>query len=175
MSGAANVRSIEVMRGFKAALLRFAEDAQSALDSLRQEVLREMEWVEHQQPVYWKQQEQRAFGQISTARANLELCRSRKMGTFRPSCIEEQVALQKAKERLEVVQEKHDLVRRWVIRLQRDSDEFRASLMQMEHYLHSDYRRTLAWMDRMLDSLDAYLTMESPVPDLAPESAPPES
>src|SRR4051812_19107517 len=115
MGDSANVRSLDVIRDFKAALVRFEEEACIAMAALRQEIVRALDWLEHDRPIYWKEQVRRSFDAVAKARTDLDACRRRTVADHRPACIEEQLALRKAQERLKTAEEKVELVRRWAI------------------------------------------------------------
>src|SRR5579871_1129836 len=100
--GSANVQSIDAVRDVRLALMSFHERTNSALDELRTKIDRTMAWLEQDRPLYWRDQERRAYDRVATTRIAYETCKMKTVGGRHPECIEEKVAHQRAKERLEL-------------------------------------------------------------------------
>ncbi len=156
MTTPAHVTSIEALHEFRGALIRFAEDAAAAVDSLRQEVLRTIEWIEHDRPAYWKRQVQQSFDTVAQARTRLEIAQMRAMEGHGSSCIEEKKALTNARNRLQFAQEQIHVVRQWAIKLQHESDDYRSRTGHMEGLLKRELPMAIARLQRMTESLDRY-------------------
>lgn len=162
MRESANVHSIDAIERFAVALRQFGDEAQRILLSLDQQVNRALHWVDHDAPAYWQQQIRRSFDLVGETRVNLELCRLRNVGGQRASCIDEQRAFERAKRRLEESQAKLDVVRQWGIRAHRAVDEYRGRIGGLKHHLEADVPRTVALLERTLDSLEAYAQRTAP-------------
>lgn len=158
----ANVRSLAALHDARLALLRFGEQAQGAMEAWRQDVQRSLQWLEHEAPVYWKDQQAKAFNGVAAARAALETCRARTVAGHRPQCIDEQVALRKAQQRLQVTQEKLTVVRKWAVTMAQEADDFRARSLPFGEVLGADLPRMLALIDRMAAILADYAGLDSP-------------
>ncbi len=156
MSTPANVTSIEALHHFRAALIRFTEDVTSVVDNLRQEVLRTLEWIEHDRPAFWKEQVRRGFDGVARARSRLELAEKRTMEGQGPACIEEKVALRKAKDQLQFAQDQIHVVRQWVIKLHSESDDYRSRLSHLDGFLKRELPQMIAKIQRMTAALDSY-------------------
>ena len=87
MSTSANVASIEAIRDFKGALLRFEEGAAHALSALQQEIYRALDWLENDRPAYWREQIRRGHDRVAESRLNYERCRMKSVGGQRPACV----------------------------------------------------------------------------------------
>jgi hypothetical protein len=156
MTTPAHVTSIEALHAFRGALIRFVDEATSAIDSLRQEVLRTMEWIEHDRPGYWKQQVKRSYDGVAQARTQLEIAQMRMFEGQGPSCIEEKKRLATAKARLQFAEDQIQVVRHWAIKLQRESDDFRGRTGQLEGMLKRELPMAIGKLQRMVESLDRY-------------------
>jgi hypothetical protein len=156
MTESANVRSLSAIQDARAALVRFQEDAGQALDSLRQVLNQAQDWLEHDRPLYWREQVRQSYDEVAQTRTDLEACKRRTVADHRPSCIEEQKAYRKAQERLRNAQEKVDRVRHWAIQVRQESDEFSGRTGQLRRCLEDDLPRMQALLDRMLASLESY-------------------
>ena len=92
----ANIRSIPVIRDVKIALMKFMEEGRGAREVMLQEMLRAIDWVENDRPLYWEGQVRKAFDQVTASRTALNACQMRTVAGRHPSCIEEKQAHEKA-------------------------------------------------------------------------------
>ncbi len=153
----ANVKSIEAIRSFRVALIKFAEKVTDAVESMKDQVFHAVSWVELEQPRHWHQQELTAYDCVSEARIQLEVSKMRKeTADFRPSLIEEKQALQAAKRRLEYCRQKVQLVKAAAYKVRHEADEFQGRLGQVERLLETDLPNMIALLERMVSSLEAY-------------------
>ena len=163
MARGAKVRSIDAVGTFSAALKNFEEEASSTLGSLNMEVRRAVEWIQHERPEYWKRQVRRRQDLVAEARGNLERCMTYRASDERPSCHDEKIALEKAKRRLRVAEEKVQIVRHWARVVDHEVHEFRGSINQLAHWLQVDHPQSLAALERMMSALSAYVGLKSSV------------
>jgi hypothetical protein len=153
----ANVKSIEAIRNFRVALIKFAEKVTDAVESMKDQVFHAVSWVELDQPRHWHQQELTAYDRVSEARIQLEVSKMRKeTADFRPSLIEEKQALQAAKRRLEYCRQKVQLVKAAAFKVRHEADEFQGRLSQVDRLLETDLPNMIAMLERMASSLEAY-------------------
>jgi hypothetical protein len=164
MSSAANITSIEAVRELRAGLLKFAEQARSALVALELEARRPVEWVEHDRSRYWPREAQRASDRLSEARQELARCELATSGEDRRYCYDERKALERARRRLSVTEEKVQAVRRWRIKLQREVEEFDAQVAKMSRFLDADFVQGVAALERIAATLDRYVQQRGPAP-----------
>ena len=161
MSHSANVRSLEAIREFKVRAGLFGEEVSQTLAALQQELNRVLDWVENDRPRFWRQQVQKSYDRVGEARVRLAACRRRKVGDHRPSCIEEQQDLERAKRQLRMAQEKVEIVRRWSEKLRHELEEYKGSTAPLVRCVTGDIPRSAALLDRILDSLDSYVSVPS--------------
>lgn len=158
----ANVRDIEAIRKFRASLLKFADELDKALQAMFLEVQHGLEWIEHDRPHYWTLQTRKAFDFVASTRTALTTCQMRTVAGRRPSCIEEKVAYDKAKRRLEHCQEQGERIKRWVVKIHHDCDEFHGRLSRLRRLLESDIPGAVALLERTIASLEAYAEIAPP-------------
>lgn len=156
MSRSANVRSTDAVRQFKAALLRFIEEARDALLSWRMEVARARDWIETDRPAYCERQVRERWTRVSEARAELELSRNRSVSGQRAASRDEIVALEKAKQEVRRAEEMLEIVGQWRQTLDHEIHEYDGHLTRMDTFLDIDLARSLASLDRIISALDAY-------------------
>ena len=56
MANFAHIGSLDALRQFRVALIKYAESINVALDEAETEVQRTDMWIKQEQPIYWKQQ-----------------------------------------------------------------------------------------------------------------------
>lgn len=172
MSGeSARITDVEAVAQFTAAVRRFEDEASAALLALDQQVHRALHWLEHEAPAYWTQQIRRGYDEVARTRTALETCRMRKVADNRPACLEEEKAFRTAKRRLEIAQEKIEIVRRWAIHVHREVDEYRGRVGRLKQRLDGDVPKTIGLLERTLATLEGYLGRQIGTPDGAPEES----
>ena len=170
MPGPAQVRSVEAIDAFQAALARFHHRIQTALDALDAEVYRASDWVEHDRPTHWRNQVHKAEDRVHQAKIDLERCLTFTVGNERPTCREQQAALKQAKAHLEHCREKADAVRRWQQSLRHETFEFDGRVGQLRRLLELDAPKARALLQNVIRRLDEY-KIERP-PEFGPASQP---
>ena len=156
MADSAHVSSVDAIARFAGGVREFEDEARNALIALDQQIQRSLEWLDHEQPLYWQRQIRQQYDEVARARSALENCEMRVVAGDRPSCIEEEQALRKAKQRLQRALEKPDEVRQVAIRIHREVDEFRAKTAGLRHLVEGDIPRVLALLERTLSALEQY-------------------
>src|SRR5262245_23175688 len=127
----ANVTSIDALRNVKAALARFCADVDSALVAMELEARRPVEWIEGDRARYWPQQARRASDLVQEARQALQRCEIRIGSEDRPSCYDEKKALEKAKRRLQLAEDKARIVSRWGSEMQKATEDFATQVARL--------------------------------------------
>ena len=169
MGSSARVTSVEAVERFRRTVAYFTDEISGALFSLRSEILRTQEWIEHECPHYWREQTRMAFDAIASARTSLETAQLRgKVAGHRPSCYDEQLALRKAKQRLQFSQDQIEVARRWGNKFRHEAEEYKGCLGKLQHLLDNDLIQLQSKLEGMIGSLEEYLATQpvvtSPVP-----------
>ena len=154
--GNANVHSLDALKDVRLALLAFGERTSSALGELRTKIDRTLAWLGEDRPLYWREQELRAYDGVASARIAYETCRMRTVGGRHSECIEEKVAFQRAKVRLEFCKHKVELVRKWTIEAGQQADEYRGRASPLLRRVDEELPNVMAMLSRMIDALEAY-------------------
>src|SRR5207237_456090 len=127
----AKITSLDALRNFKVALLRFAAEVEAALVTLELEARRPMEWIEGDRARYWPQQVRKASDAVSEARLALERCQVRISSEDTKSCYDERKALDKAKRRLQLAEEKTQAVKRWRFEMHKAGADFHVQIAKL--------------------------------------------
>jgi hypothetical protein len=160
MTTGANVRSLDALRRLRPALVRIEGDLAVALAGLRQELTRGLTWLDHDCPSNWQREVRTGFDRIAQARTELNRKQMITVAGHKADCIEEQKALRRAKERLELAQEKLRICRQWSIKVHRQGDEYKSRIGRVEQSLAHRIPMLLANLDRMVTALEAYASSE---------------
>lgn len=159
MSESANVRSIEAIRDFEAALIQFHDVAGRSAANLQQQSRRMLQWLELDRPVFWKRQVELGHQQLAEARTRLTQCMMRRTGDFKPSCFDEKKALAKAKANLEYARQQIQVVKQWTIKSKTEAEEFNGRQAQLTRLLEGDIPRMCALLQRIVSKLEQYATV----------------
>ena len=163
MSAPAQITSTDAVRQFKLALEEFQGEAREAVTQLLLEMRRAVDWVEHDRARYWPREYQRASDAVLQARNDLERCEMAFRAEDKRSCYEQKLALEKARRRLRLTEEKVHAVRRWRVTVHREADDFHGRLAKLANCLDMDLPRALAALERMAVALDRYTERAAPV------------
>src|SRR5262245_37792950 len=158
----ANVGSLDALKLFRAGLVKFAAEVESALVTLELEARRPVEWIEEDRARYWPQQVRKASEAVSEARVALERGQVRISSEDTRYCYDERKALEKAKRRMQLAEEKTQSLRRWRVEMRKVSEELELQLARTKHYLESDWIRAIAALDRMIAALERYVDQSAP-------------
>jgi hypothetical protein len=160
MDGGAYVNSIDAVRDFRAALVTFAHEAKEALASHDLELRRSLAWLLDEQPKYWEKEQRRLDDAVTQARIELERrLNTRLPGGETPSCMEERKMLERARARHRRADEVAAAMRRYAMAAEREAEEYSGRARQLSDVLEADLPRAIAMVDRVLDSLDAYVAV----------------
>ena len=158
----ANLRSIEAVHDFRAALIVYVEDASLALQMMTMELQKSFEWIEHDRPHYWNAQMKRAFDLVAQTRASYETCRMRTVAGHRPSCLEEKQAHARAKQRLQMCQDQLKAVKQVANKLRQEADEFRGRLANLQTMLEVDLPAAIVRLEKIVTILEQYAGISRP-------------
>jgi hypothetical protein len=162
MSPRANVRSLDAVRHFRPAVIRFEDDVAAALTGLRTELNRTLQWLDHDAPAHWQQQIRNGFDQVAEARTQLSRRQMMTVADHRSECIDEKKALARAKQQLEFAQEKLRLCRQWSIKAHRAADEYSSRIGRAEQTMAQGLPRVLSILERIVLALEQYTASERP-------------
>ncbi len=161
MGKSANVRSTNAIREFAAAVAVFQEEARMCLMMLDSQLRHILFWLEQDRPQFWKREIENCMRDMTEARVRLHQCRMRRLGDFRPSCIEEVKALEKAKHDMEFAQMQVPRVKRWHAEASHEGNEYRGRAAQLVQSIERDIPRLLALLAFTMDRLEAYAAVST--------------
>jgi hypothetical protein len=105
---------------------------------------------------YWPQQGRRAAEALSEAKLALERCEVRVSSEDTKYCYDERKAVEKAKRRLQLTEEKTQATKRWKVEMRKRHEDFQVQIAKARQYLEADLPRAIAQLDRQLEALARY-------------------
>lgn len=156
MARGADVKSLESVHEFRAAVLNFQEEARLCLQALESQILKFLGWLERERPTFWKRQIELSYREHGEARVSFHRCRMRKMGDFKPTCFEERKAMEAAKKALEFAQKQVPVVKFWIANAHHEANEFKGRSSQLHQFIERDLPELLALLAHSIQQLEAY-------------------
>lgn len=158
----ANITSIDAVRVLKTALQQFESDVHDALTILELECRRPTDWIENDRSRYWPREVRKAIDTLSEARGALERCELSSTAHEHRSCYDEKKALEKAKRRLRLAEEKVQIVQRWKSKIRKEVEELHVQIAKLKQYLDTDLLRAMTVLERMAEALARYTQQLGP-------------
>ena len=160
MSGYARVESVDALRGFRQALIKFAETANVSLADAESEMNRILVWLETEQDTYWQSQIRKRHEDVERAR---DAVRQKKLyktpAGNTQSAVEEEKMLKIAQRRLEEAEQKLKNVRRYVPRLQKELQNYKGGVQRLQTDVMSDIPLAVSRLDKMVGMLEMYAAL----------------
>ncbi|MEO8498339.1 MAG: hypothetical protein ABI614_25025 [Planctomycetota bacterium] len=156
MNQAANVTSIDAVRGFRVALVKFEENARDAVTCLQLEIRRAVNWIEVDRRRYWPEQVKKASEGMSQARNALERCQLKYGSEEAPSCYEQKKDLERAKRRLRYCEDQVRNVKRWTQIIRQELTQFDGQMAHMTTCIDTDLPRAIVAITNMINALERY-------------------
>ncbi len=159
----ANVDSIDAIKAFKIALIKFAETGMIALSAAEGEVHRTLLWLQLEQPAHWASQLRKR--QEALVRAN-EAFRAKAM--FRdasgrtPDTTQEEKAVQLCKRRIEEAEHKIAAVKKYRGKLEKEFQNYKGGVQRFSSAVQADVPRAADRLERIFAQLDSYVALAAP-------------
>lgn len=157
----AKVQSIEAVKSFRLAMIRFADAAGGALTDADAEMQKTLNWLETEQRSYWEGQIRKRTEAVAQAKLQVQIKKScRNVDGTPGSAIEEEKALRLAIRRLAEAQEKLAHTRRSERRLQREILNYRGQVQRFATAVAVDVPLAIGRLDAMIGKLEAYVGLQ---------------
>jgi hypothetical protein len=154
MNPSAQVYSLDRLKRLHEALSRFANDAQTAL-GVADRAIRHIDETLDERLTYWQQQVNRRREEVGQARSALAHARALHDGST-VGCIEQELAVRKAQDRLREAEEKVVIVRRWQRELPTFAKDYDGPSRGLTGFIESDLRRAIVLLENKIATLEAY-------------------
>ena len=159
MSGA-RVQNIDTLKHFRIALWKFAESANVALGDAEGEVQRTVSWLQGEQQQFWTSQIRKRHEFVNRCKDAVRQKQLFKDSTGRvQSAVDELKALGIAKKKLEEAEQKLINTKRHSGKLQKELHMYKGAVQGFATAVASDLPTAVANLDRMVHSLEAYVSL----------------
>jgi hypothetical protein len=158
----AEVRSIDALRDFRAALALYGEDVLAALGAADAEIRRTVQWLQQDRPYYWQEQIKRRRERVTAARADLFRLKLQKTPEHHPSLAEPKERLRLAEAALADAEKRLTLTRKWQPALHQAVIEYHGAVQRLKDAAAGDVPRAMALLTRIVEALEAYLQVQPP-------------
>ncbi|WP_165219548.1 hypothetical protein [Aquisphaera insulae] len=162
MADAAKVLSVQALKDFRISLINFVEEARNALGGVDMELKRMRDWLERDQLGYWQMQVKRRHEAMMEARTELHRRKLSQQGSDAISDTEQKENLREAQRRLRVAEEKVEIVKKLIPFFHHAAAEYVSHATPLADHLTGGCDRSLATLERMVLSLEAYLATQAP-------------
>jgi uncharacterized protein (DUF885 family) len=156
----ARVESVDAIKNFRRAWLKFAEAANVALTEAEADAVGTLRWLETEQRTWWQNQVRKTTDLVSRCEEALRHKRIFKDAAGRtPSAVDEEKALAKAKRMKEIAEEKLGNVRKYAPRLAREIQLYKGQAQRLGTFVASDIPTGAAKLDKIVQTLESYLAL----------------
>ncbi len=163
MTTRANVTSVDAVKSFRASLVVYTSKARPTLEEVSSEVIRMRVWLETEQRVFWEAEVRRRLRKLEDAQ---QAYFSARMSLLREASSAEKMAVTRAKNALDEAEGKLKIVKKWSREFDNRTEPLARQLEKMHTLLSHDMPRALAFLNKVLETLDAYanITPSAAVP-----------
>jgi hypothetical protein len=152
----AKVSSIDALRHFRVALIEYQDDIIDSVTLLELELRRALNWIELDRANYWPAQARRSSDKWIAARTDLQRCELAIRPDDRKPCMVERKALDRAKQRMRLCEEKVTVVKKWVVTLRQEGSMLSGRLARLRDVVERELPNAIATMQRLITALDGY-------------------
>ena len=162
MPEGARIHSVDAIRQFRAALIKYAETGNVALTSADGEIDRMMGWLEREQSTYWAGQVRKRHEIVIRCEEAVRSKRLFKGADGTPqSAVDEMKALSVAKRRKEEAEVKVIAVKKAILVLRKEGQLYKGKVMRLGTTMASDLPKAVHKLDRMCEQVEAYLAIQT--------------
>jgi hypothetical protein len=169
MYGQANVDDLEVFRRFRASLLKFSQAANQTLANADSQIARTHLWLENEQITFWQSQIRKRHEAVIQAKDAVRQKKLYRDASGRtPSAVEEEKHLSRCLAALEHAQQKLEVTKRWIPRLEHAAGLYRGGVARLHATICGDIPSAVALLDRLAMTLEEYVQIAAPaVPEIS--------
>jgi chromosome segregation ATPase len=155
MAERASVGSVEALRAFKPAVIKFAELTQAALSTAETSATRTLDWIASDQGPRLQREIRRLQEELTRSRTRMISRMDPAADNPQPK-VDDRLAADEAKRRLRAAEEKLEQTRRWARQLERAISEYRGAVSQLGWYVRGELGQAVGALEQMGNILDSY-------------------
>lgn len=154
-----DVRNVESLRRLRVGVLGLAGDWEKTLQEIRLSVQRAEQHFGELMPQYWRRQSELAERELTEARDDLQRKQSAARAVDRPSALEAQKRVARAKARLELCRDRSRVAKSIAVEVRHQCDEILGPLADMTDQCDRLLPAAADKLKALLDALDQYTEM----------------
>jgi hypothetical protein len=153
MAETAHITSVDAIAAFRAALIVFVSKVRPLLEETSGEIVRVRQWVEEDQRRHWDNQFRLRWRKLEEARAELF---NATLSKLQEASSLHHMAVQRADKAVRECETKRAVLKKWSRDLDDKTDPLLKQASQFETFLTADMPRAIAYLDRVIESIEAY-------------------
>jgi predicted RNase H-like nuclease (RuvC/YqgF family) len=158
MSERASVGSVEALRAFKPAVIKFAELTQASLSTSEGTATRALDWIVRDRRPQLQREIRRL--QEEMTRSRTRMISRMDPGQDNPSPkVDDRLEYEAAKRRLREAEAKLEQTRVWARQLERAIEEYKGAVSQLGWFVRGELGRAVGAIDQMGDALESYIQL----------------
>ncbi len=161
MGPSAHVTETEALLEFRALLCTFAHEAKQALGIIDHEIQRTHSFLDEKMRE-WHAAVRQADDEVIQAKIELNQRKIQRIGDRKPDITFQEKQLRRAQAKLEHAEERLAATKRWQRDLPHELANYEGPARQLQNALEGDVPRMIAYMERKIAALEAYLNREAP-------------
>lgn len=165
MAETANITSVDAIAAFRAALIVFLGKVRPLLEETSGEIIRTRQWVEEDQRRHWDNQFRLRWRKLEEAKAELF---NATLSKLQEASSLHTMAVQRADRAVRECEGKLSMLKRWSRDLGDRADPLVKQASQFETYLTTEMPRAVAYLDRVIETLEAYANIAQGKPEGSP-------
>jgi hypothetical protein len=158
----ANVKNLEGLETFAAAVARLSDSNRKNTDDVREQLQRVTVWLTKEMPEYWTNQLRIAQKRWTEAREDLLRCQSRTRADDEDSCLVQRKALDRATARRALCEQRVKILPVLGSRWEQFIQEASLSVRQMEDLSESNLPLAQARLQKTIATLKQYIESSGP-------------
>ena len=158
MAQGANITSVDAISAFRAALIVFLSKARPLLEETSGEIIRMRQWLENDQRRYWENQMRLRGRKLEEARAELF---NTTLSKLQDASALQVMAVQRAERSMRECESKLNVVKKWSRELESRTEPLLKQTGQLQTYLVTDMPRAIAFLDQVMQVLEAYAELSN--------------
>jgi hypothetical protein len=161
MSEGARIESIDTLKHFRIALVKFAESANVALQDAESDMQQTLNWLENEQLSHWQSQIRKRHDIVERCKEALRMKKLFKDASGRtPNAMEEEKALRAAQAKFEEAEQKLTATKKYSRVLQREIQSYKGAVQRFATSLSAEIPVAAATLDKLLVSLEQYVSLK---------------
>jgi succinate dehydrogenase/fumarate reductase flavoprotein subunit len=158
MAKGARVESIDVIKHFRSALVKFQESANAALTDAESEMHQAHTWLDTEQRQHWQREIRKCQELVMRCKEAVRMKKLFKDSTgSKQSAIDEEKALKVAERKLQEAEQKSANVKRHLLKLPKEVQTYKGLTQRFATSVQQDIPLALARLGEMVAQLDAYV------------------